>query len=168
MDYNQVIELRKNNNHEFINFLYKHFSFREMFNGEYSFKVTKEENGKTHIAEKFIFLTPAEKEEMISIHKSLFEQNKNKVLKEADERYELAKKLNLHVDSYKDPEICMIVRMAFLDEPIEEREFKNACFAIQKNKEIKGMVWKSYLFKGFLYKEQIQSLLNYLNKKKSE
>ena len=167
LDYKTIVELRKNDNKKFIEVLFENSTFREVFSGEFHFKETENKGEKPVTNDKFIFLTPEEKEEILSLHKKDFEKRKQTVLDEAERRYTDAKKRKELKELYKDPEICMIVNMAYDGEPVEERIFKNACFAIQKNKEIKGMVWKSYLFKGFIYKEQVEALLNYIAKKNS-
>lgn len=165
LDYKKVVELRKNDNKKFVETLYKNYTFREVFSGEFHFKVTETKGEKEIVIEKFIFLTPAEHKEMFELHQKSFAKRKQDVLDEADRRYDSAKERKELKELYKDPEICMIVNMAYDGEPVDERTFKNACFAIQKNKEIKGMVWKSYLFKGFVTKEQVEALLSYIAKK---
>ena len=168
LDYTKVLSLREKDKKSFAELIFQNYEPRFFFCGEIPLKkVVQDKKGVSVQKDVFIFLTEDEKNKVIELHKELFYKKKKAILDEGERRYLQAIEREELKELYIDPEMAMIINMAFDGEDVEHKVFKNACFALYKNKEINGAFWKSYLFKGFLTKNQVEQLMTYSQKDKN-
>ena len=105
--------------------------------------------------------TPEEKSTLIEMAKQKWENEKAKILKECDDRYERAKanpKKNLYDNEFTASVICAAIEEG---QEIPNWLFIKACRLFDKHKENEDTLWKSYLFKGFVRWSQVEAAMKF-------
>lgn len=166
--FEELREMQKNNNEEFIKNVFENFPSNVFFDGEIcltsSQKDEKEDKDCAQYSSKWIYLSDDERKKLIEMAKEKWEREKQELLEEGERRYERAKNNPLAM-KYKNPIIGRIICESLEEgQKIPEWLFIKACKLFDKHKEEDGKLSKSYMFKGFLRWEQIEREMKYKEK----
>lgn len=160
-----LVEMRKNNHEEFLETVFKNFPNNTIFDGEIGLQsiVETEKNGKTVEvnSSKWIYLTDDEKSALLDMAKNAWHNKRDAVLRECKERFEQAKN-SPYLATFDNPLVSMIV-CASLDkeQKVPEWLFVKACRLFDKHRENEDVLWKSYMFKGFVRWSQIEQAMKF-------
>jgi hypothetical protein len=155
-NFDSLNALRKSNRPEFITILFKEHSVREFLTGEIALTSTVKKKDMSEITvDKFIILTDEEKKILLDLCLKENDKAVQKIIIEGDARYEKAVKRVKLLPFYSDNEIAIVVTMAIQDSEISDEDFIDYCKTMSYQKEIRGKLWCSYLFQGFITLEKL-------------
>lgn len=158
--FEQINEVRKNDQKKFAEIIANNFSSRDILTNELSFIHPVEKNGESFNLVKYLFLTEPEFDKIISIINEKHQERITKMEKEALDRYNRALLNTKYLSMSSDREIATVAIMAFDGKEIDDQIFTKACNELYHQKKNMGPLWKSYLWKGYVELDQIMGFLN--------
>lgn len=158
--FGELVELRKNDKEQFLKTVLDEFQSSAAFDGEVCVKdyVETKKDGKTTTAlvDKWFYFTDEEKRALVDMVKSRVDKMKEEILKECRERSKRAEG-HEYLGLYENGLVSSAICEALEDKQrIPEWLFVKACRLFEKHIENEDVLWKSYLFKGFIRWEQIE------------